>query len=84
MTTPAEVNDAQITEWRNNGSPYQRIAAEIAEWALKQDRGTLVPDNDHFAGDLDFVASDKTWSRAKKFLAGIGVLYVNDGPYLAS
>ena len=84
MSTPEQVNDAQIGEWRSNGSPYKRIAAEIAAWAREQDRGTLVPDNDHFAGDLDFVVSDSTWSRAKKFLASIGVLYTNDGPYQVS
>jgi hypothetical protein len=84
MSTPAEVNDTQIAEWRNDRSPYKRIAAEIAQWARGQDRGTLLPDNGYFAGDLDFVASDQTWNRAKKFLAATGVLYATDGPYRVS
>lgn len=82
--TPLEVNDAQIAEWRATNHPYKVIAAEIAEWALKQDRGTLLPDNAHFAGDLPIGASDSTWKRAKAFLAAVGVLYLNDGPYRVS
>lgn len=74
MTTPVEVNDTQIAEWRGTNHPYKVIAAEIAEWALKQDRGTPLPGNDHFAGDLDIVASASTWKRAKPFLAAVGVL----------
>jgi hypothetical protein len=79
-----EVTDAQIAEWRNTGHPYKVIAAQIAEWALEQPRGTELPDNDHFAGDLAIVASAPTWKRAKAFLAAVGVLYVNDGPYLVA
>jgi hypothetical protein len=82
--TPVEVNDTQIAEWRNTGHPYKVAAAEIAEWALRQDRGTLLPDNDQFAADLPIVASASTWKRAKAFLAAVGVLYTNDGPYLVS
>jgi hypothetical protein len=84
MTTPVEVNDTQIAEWRHTGHPYKVVAAEIAEWAREQDRGTLVPGNDFFAGDLGIVASASTWNRAKTFLAAVGVLYTNDGPYLVS
>jgi hypothetical protein len=82
--TPVEVNDTRITEWRNTGYPCKVIAAEIAEWALKQDRGTLLPGNDLFAGDLGIVASATTWKRARVFLAAVGVLCRNDGPYLVS
>jgi hypothetical protein len=81
MTTPVEVNEAQIAEWRGTGHPYKVIAAQIAEWALKEGRGTELPDNEFFAGDLDIVASAKTWRTAKQFLAAIGVLYRNDGPW---
>jgi hypothetical protein len=81
MTTPLEVNDAQIAEWRHTGHPYKIVAAEIAEWALKQDRGTALPGNDYFAGDLAIVASASTWTRAKTFLAAVGVLYSDDGLY---
>jgi hypothetical protein len=84
MTTPVEVNDTQIAEWRHTGHPYKVVAAEIAKWAREQDRGTLVPGNDFFAGDLGIVASASTWNRAKTFLAAVGVLYTNDGPYLVS
>ena len=34
MTTPLEVNDAQIAEWRHTGHPYKVIAAEIDRYAL--------------------------------------------------
>lgn len=78
--TPVEVNDTQIAEWRGTNPPYKVIAAAIAEWAIRQDRGTPVPGNDHFAGDLDIVASASTWKRAKTFLAAVGVLNSNDGP----
>ena len=84
MTTPVEVNDTQIAEWRQTRHPYKIVAAEIAEWARKQDRGTPLPGNDFFAGDLDIVASAATWKRAKAFLAAVGVLCSNDGPYLVS
>lgn len=84
MSTPLEVNDAQIAEWRNTGHPYKVIAAEIAQWAHRQDRGTPLPGNDFFAGDLPIVASASTWKRAKVFLAAVGVLYTNDGPYLVA
>jgi hypothetical protein len=84
MTTPLEVNDAQIAQWRNTNHPYKVVAAQIAQWARGQDRGTELPGNDFFAGDLDIVASASTWKRAKTFLAAVGVLYTNDGPYLVS
>jgi hypothetical protein len=75
MTTPLEVNDTQIAEWRNTGHPYKVVAADIAEWALKQDRGTLMPGSDFFAGDLAIVASASTWKRAKTFLAAVVTRY---------
>lgn len=53
----------------------------MAEWALRQDFGTVLPDNEFFAGDLDIAVSRSTWQRAKVFLKTVGVLYVNDGPY---
>jgi hypothetical protein len=84
MTTPAEVNNAQIAEWRATRYPYKRIAAAIAEWAITQERGTLLPGNEFFAGNLDFVASVGTWKNARAFLAATGVLYRNDGPYQVS
>jgi hypothetical protein len=84
MTTPLEVNATQIAEWRNTGHPYKVIAAQIAAWALEQGRGTELPENGFFAGDVAIVASATTWNRAKKFLAAVGVLYQNDGPYLVS
>ncbi len=80
MTTRVEVKDAQIAEWRGTGHPYKVVAAQIAEWALKQERGTVLPDNDFFAGDLPIVASASTWKRAKAFLKTWGVLQQNDGP----
>jgi hypothetical protein len=82
--TPLEVNDAQIAEWRNTGHPYKVVAAAMAEWAKGQDRGTLLPDNEFFAGDLEIAVSRSTWQRAKVFLVAVGVLYTNDGPYLVS
>lgn len=84
MTTPLEVNDAQIAEWKATNYPYKMVAAAMAEWARGQDRGTELPANDFFAGDLDIVASASAWKHAKSFLEGIGVLYRNDGPYLVS
>ncbi len=69
MTLELEtVTDAQIAAWRGTRYPYKAIAAAIAEWALEQPRGTLLPGNDYFAGDLDFVVTVKTWRRAKVFL----------------
>jgi hypothetical protein len=52
--------------------------------AKGQDRGTFVPGNDFFAGNLAIVASASTWKRAKVFLAAVGVLCASDGPYLVS
>jgi hypothetical protein len=82
--TPVEVNDAQIAEWRRQGQAYKQIAAAIAEWAIEQDRHTALPGNEFFAGNLGITASKSTWTRAKAFLAAIGVLYSNDGPYQVS
>jgi hypothetical protein len=81
MSTPLEVSDTQIAEWQATGHSYKVIAAEIAEWALQQARGTPLPGNDHFAGDLNIVASASTWKRPKALLAAAGVLHAGDGPY---
>ena len=81
MTTRVEVTDALIAEWRATNHPYKVVAAEIAEWALKQERGTVLPDNGFFAGDLAIVASASTWKRAKSFLKTWGVLQQGDGPW---
>jgi hypothetical protein len=78
---PAEVTDAQIAEWRGTNHPYKVIAAEIAEWALKQERGTALPGNDFFAVDLGIAASASSWKRAKVFLKTAGVLHQGNGPY---
>ncbi len=81
MTLEVEqVTDAHVAQWRATGYPYKVIAAEIAKWALGQPRGAFLPDDDQFAGDLDFVASASTWKRAKVFLRTVGVLE-GDGPY---
>jgi hypothetical protein len=84
MSTPLEVNDAQIAEWRATGYPYKVIAARMAEWARDQDRRTVVPPNEFFAPGLGITATAKTWKRARDLLAAIGVFYVNDGPYQVS
>jgi hypothetical protein len=78
---PVEVNDNLIAEWRNTGHPYKVVAAAMAEWALKQDFGTELPDNAFFAGDFEITVSRGAWQRAKVFLRAVGVLYMNDGPY---
>ena len=72
--TPVQVDDVQIAQWRATNYPYKIVAAEIAEWALRQERGTALPDGDFFAGDLPIVASASTWTRAKVFLRTVGVL----------
>lgn len=82
--TPLEVSESQIAEWRGTGHKFKIIAAAMAEWALQQDRGAYLPDNEHFAGDLPFVASASVWKDAKRFLESIGVLHRNDGPYQVS
>lgn len=64
--TPVEVNEAQIAEWESTGHPYKVIAAALARWARDQDRGTLLPPNEFFAGDLPIVASATVWKRAKR------------------
>jgi hypothetical protein len=39
----AEVTPTQIGESRRTRYPYKLVAADIAEWALKQERGTALP-----------------------------------------
>lgn len=77
----AEVTPAQIAEWRRTRYPYKLVAAEMADWARFQERGTALPGNEFFAGDLGFVASKSTWVRARTFLATTGVLAPIGGPY---
>lgn len=79
--TPVEVSDALIAEWRATRHPYKVVAAAMAEWALGQDFGTALPDNEFFAGDLDITVSRSTWQRAKTFLKTVGVLHQGDGPW---
>ena len=80
----AEVTPAQIAEWRRPGYPYKLIAAAMVEWARTQERGTALPGNDFFAGDMDIVASEATWIRARIFLATVGVLTPLGGPYVVA
>lgn len=77
---PDRVDAAQIANWRIQGYPYKVVAGAMAEWALKQDRGTVLPEASFFAGNLPIVASESSWTRARTFLATIGVLNGN-GPY---
>jgi hypothetical protein len=78
----ANVTDTQIAEWKASGQKYKVIAAHIAEWAAKQERGTVLENNEFFAGNLPFTASAEPWRQAKVFLAAVGVLYNDDGrPY---
>jgi len=78
MTAPTAV---QLAEWRDTGHPYKLIAAAIAVWADRQERGTVLPDDDVFGRDLDVVVSPATYQRAKRFLVTQGVLSTSDGPY---
>jgi hypothetical protein len=78
--TSERVTDAHIVQWRRTRHPYKVIAAEMAEWALGQPRGTELPSNGYFAGDLPIVASASTWKRARGFLVTVGVLE-GDGPF---
>ena len=80
--TLVDVTDAQIAEWTATGHRYKVIAAQIAEWARKQEPGTVLPNNEFFAGNLPFTASDEPWRRAKIFLAYHGIIQHDDGrPY---
>ena len=81
MTPRKEVSDTQLAEWMASGHKYKVIAAHIAEWARRQERGTVLENNEFFAGNLEFTASVEPWKRAKTFLAHQGVIYRNDGPY---
>ena len=76
-----KATDAQVTSWRGSGKTYQRIAAEIAEWARAQERGSVLPDNEVFGRKADVEASPSTYKRAKQFLVAHGVLEANDGPF---
>jgi hypothetical protein len=73
--------DAQVTSWRGSGKAYQKIAAEIAEWARGQERGSVLPENEVFGHKADVEASPSTYKRAKQFLVTHGVLETNDGPF---
>ena len=73
--------DAQVTSWRGSGKTYQKIAAEIAEWARGQERGSVLPENEVFGRKADVEASPSTFNRAMQFLVAQGVLETNDGPF---
>jgi deferrochelatase/peroxidase EfeB len=73
--------EAQVTSWRGSGMAYQKIAAEIAEWARTQERGSVLPDNEVFGRKADVEASPSTYTRAKQFLVTHGVLEINHGPF---
>jgi hypothetical protein len=72
---------AQVASWRGSGKTYQKIAAEIAEWASAQERGSVLPDNQVFGRKAGVEASPSTYKRAKQFLVTHGVLEANDGPF---
>lgn len=76
-----KATDAQVASWRGSGKSYQKIAAEIAEWASAQERGTVLPGNDVFGRKVGVEASPSTYKRAKQFLVTHGVLEANDGPF---
>ena len=76
-----KATDDQIRAWKGSGKEYQIIAAGIAQWAADKERGTALLSNEEFGRDLDFVASPRTYSRAKTFLVAQGVLSTNDGPF---
>jgi hypothetical protein len=48
-----EVSEALLTEWAGSRYPYKRLAAVMAKWAAEQDRHTMLPPNEFFAGDFD-------------------------------
>jgi hypothetical protein len=76
-----KATDVQVTSWRGSGKTYQKIAAEIAEWARGQERGSVLPENEVFGRKADVEASPNTFNRAKQFLVTQGVLETNDGPF---
>ena len=79
------VNDELLGTWRLSGHPYKVIAAEIATWAQTQEKGTPVPPESFFAGNLDFVVTSVgPWVRAKRLLEQHGVLKQLGGPYLVA
>jgi hypothetical protein len=80
------VTNQQLAEWRATGYTYKIIAALITEWARPQERGTQVPDDDYFSGQLDIITSASTFKRARAFLAAPaqGVLFTSDGPYMVA
>jgi hypothetical protein len=57
-----KATDPQVASWRGSGKTYQRIAAEIAEWARAQERGSVLPDNEVFARKADVEASPSTFT----------------------
>jgi hypothetical protein len=79
-----QVDDRLIAQWRATRYPYKLVAAAMAEWALRQERGTALPDGGFFAGDLPIVASASTWKRAKTFLVTLGVLRLGGDVYLVA
>jgi hypothetical protein len=77
MTAATRPTPEQLTEWRATFHAYKMIAAAMAEWAADKERGTVLPGNEYWGIE----ASPSTHRRAKKFLATLGVLSTNDGPY---
>jgi hypothetical protein len=71
---PARPGEEQLSAWRASGKRYQAIAAAIAAWAATQEPGSALPGDDHFSGDLDFTASPGTYRRARRLLAGHGII----------
>ena len=82
--TAATITDQQLDSWYLSGHAYKRIAVLIARWARVQERGTALPGDEFFAEQLDRVASDSTYRRAKTLLADQGVLYASSGPYMVA
>ena len=76
-----KATDAQVMSWRGSGKAYHKIAAEIAEWARGQERGSVLPDNEVFGHKTDVEVSPSTYKRAERFLVTHGVLEINDGPF---
>jgi hypothetical protein len=77
----ANASDAQVREWQASSRMDHQIAAAIAIWARGKERGTALPPDAEFGRELDFSASPSSYTRAKKLLAGLGVLSTASGPY---
>lgn len=76
-----KVSDGQLAEWMATRKAYLIIAATIARWARREESGSALPANEHFAGDLPCTVGWETFKRAKTFLAGQGVLRQDGGTW---